>query len=86
MRKRPSEGGCWFCHEDSGPLDFSTEFDTNVHVDCIKSALAHDNPEAVIMAREFDLPEAQDKEVRYEVPDNAGSTEVPNQEVQRNGG
>ena len=37
MKKTPQEGGCWYCHEDTSPLLFSTEFDTYVHEDCIRS-------------------------------------------------
>ena len=49
----PCEGGCWFCKQDdeSEILDFDNEFDTFVHISCIKKALQEnpDDPEANIM-------------------------------------
>ena len=35
----PTEGGCWFCHEADGVLAFDAEFDSYVHLDCIRKAL-----------------------------------------------
>lgn len=40
-----NHGGCWFCSRDADSLDtfnelvFDTEFDTNVHLKCIRRAL-----------------------------------------------
>jgi hypothetical protein len=52
MRKSPNEGGCWFCWDDD-PVNmaFDTEFDTNVHITCLKHALNinPDHPEAKFM-------------------------------------
>ena len=60
MKKRgkifTTEGGCWFCWaDDDGPgwdLMFDSEFDTNVHVQCLKQALEEDpyHPEARAMS------------------------------------
>jgi hypothetical protein len=35
----PTEGGCWFCHRNDGELVFEDEFDTFVHINCIRVAL-----------------------------------------------
>ena len=34
-----SEGGCWFCRRDDGELGYDEEFDTFVHIHCIRNAL-----------------------------------------------
>lgn len=39
MKVHPSVGGCWFCHTKDDKLVFDSEFDTYVHIDCIKEAL-----------------------------------------------
>jgi len=46
----PVNGGCWFCQKD-GCDAFDTEFDTNLHIECLKKALANDpnDPEAKCM-------------------------------------
>jgi hypothetical protein len=48
----PPEGGCWFCKRAHAPLVFDWEFDTAVHLDCIRKALALDpeDCEAIHMA------------------------------------
>ncbi len=45
------ELGCWFCESRGGDLVFDTEFDTPVHIDCIRMALAQNetNQEAQLM-------------------------------------
>jgi len=50
--RMPNEGGCWFCHKwDAWTLVAESEFDTNVHLECIVEALkAPDNEEAKIMS------------------------------------
>lgn len=47
-RVSPGQGGCWFCHTASDVMAFDTEFDTAVHIDCLKRTLAlnPDHPEA----------------------------------------
>lgn len=47
----PSQGGCWFCWNETEGMVFDTEFDTLVHPQCILSALADDpeHPEARLM-------------------------------------
>ena len=41
----PEHGGCWFCHDDKGDdLVFDWEFDTYVHLNCLKKVL-EENPE-----------------------------------------
>lgn len=50
------EGGCWFCKQDDEhePLYPEREFDTFVHLTCLKQALKDpDNEEANIMASNF---------------------------------
>jgi hypothetical protein len=39
---------CWFCKKTTGTLVFDSEFDTEVHIECIKKALKKDpkHPEA----------------------------------------
>lgn len=32
----PTEGGCWFCYEDSGEMKFDIEFDTYYHPECLE--------------------------------------------------
>ena len=47
----PTQGGCWFCWHKDNDLIYDGEFDTFVHVDCIKSVLKTDpdHSEASIM-------------------------------------
>ncbi len=47
----PDSIGCWFCSGMEGELVFDTEFDTPVHIDCIRNALIEDetHQEAVPM-------------------------------------
>ena len=47
---QPSAGRCWFCGRDTGELHFDEEFDTYVHLDCIRKALAEGDEEAKLMA------------------------------------
>lgn len=49
--REPEEGGCWFCFTESDDMLFDSEFDTNVHVSCLKNVLEKepDNPEAQLM-------------------------------------
>lgn len=55
----PSDGGCWYCHVDDDKLTFCYEFDTFIHVSCIKRQLAcaegKPDRELEIIAREFGL-------------------------------
>ena len=61
----PVDGGCWYCHTDdaseSKPLTFCWEFDTFIHVDCIKQRGQQNeergeyDPEWEIIAREFGI-------------------------------
>ena len=46
----PIDGGCWFCHIKDDNLVFDTEFDTYVHINCIKKELesGHES-EAIFM-------------------------------------
>ena len=52
----PTEGGCWFYHKGDGDLVFDDEFDTYVHLQCIRDTLEEAkrtgklNPEAELMA------------------------------------
>ena len=49
----PQDGGCWFCFSDDTEkegLFFDWEFDTYVHLGCIKKALEKGCEEARIMS------------------------------------
>jgi hypothetical protein len=48
---RPENGGCWYCYRGNPEgMRFDGEFDTNVHVECIKDTLEVDplHPEALL--------------------------------------
>jgi hypothetical protein len=47
-RVTPMEGGCWFCWTDVGNMVFDMEWDTYVHIECIRKVLRKDpeHPEA----------------------------------------
>jgi hypothetical protein len=50
---------CWYCHCPPGDdLVFSWEFDTYVHLSCLRERIEHDpsDREAHIMGRELGLP------------------------------
>lgn len=51
-RVEPSEGGCWFCYTRSDDMTFDTEFDTFLHINCLKNQLKENpnHPEAQIMS------------------------------------
>ena len=57
----PQDGGCWYCKTDDPPLTFCFEFDTFIHIDCIKEKIKertadHEiDPELEIICREFGL-------------------------------
>ena len=53
--KPPTEGGCWYCHNDDGEMVFSMEFDTYLHLECIQTAAKAfaDDPEVKIFKDEF---------------------------------
>lgn len=64
MKVSPARGGCWFCcTDDSGSWLFSCEFDCNLHLHCLREAIAagkaaealgiEPNPELEIFAGEF---------------------------------
>ena len=46
----PQEGGCWFCQMDECDA-FDWEFDTNIHLKCLRELLEKDpnHPEAEMM-------------------------------------
>jgi hypothetical protein len=49
-------GGCWYCGDDQGDMLFSFEFDTNLHLECLRKQISYhdiDDTETRIMAREF---------------------------------
>lgn len=53
MKLCPGDGGCWYCREDDEyePLVFECEFDTYVHLSCLRWEVDHtDNPEAKIQS------------------------------------
>lgn len=43
---------CWFCCHDAGEMVYDSEFDTYLHLDCLKKALSKDpeDPEAKFMS------------------------------------
>ena len=47
----PGHGGCWFCYTKDDKLVYDTEFDTYVHIECIKKVLKENprQPEAQFM-------------------------------------
>lgn len=49
--------GCWYCDGEDVPVEFSHEWDTPVHLCCIKRARAEDpkDKEAEVFAKEFNL-------------------------------
>ena len=53
----PGQGGCWYCYEDDGTADFSREFDTSIHIRCLKhhisNVLEKHDPEADVFFREL---------------------------------
>ncbi len=55
----PCDGGCWYCNRTYTPMDFCSEFDTNIHRECVverfKAANGKPDPELRIIAREFKL-------------------------------
>jgi hypothetical protein len=63
VSKKPEPGvcgvpdnGCFFCGEcDGDDIVFSDRYSSFVHVGCIEEELDAGNPEAQIMAEEFDL-------------------------------
>lgn len=38
----PNAGGCWFCFKDTGILVYDSEWDTEVHLECVRKALFKD--------------------------------------------
>lgn len=57
----PMNGGCWFCYRDHAPLVFDVEFDTCLHINCLKEAVKDENnQEAQIMS--YLLPEDYNNE------------------------
>lgn len=49
-------GGCWYCGEDTGELLFCSEFDTYLHLECLRKQVNLfdiDDIETRIIAREF---------------------------------
>lgn len=46
---KPQDGGCWFCSFDECDA-FDVEFDTALHLDCLKEALSKGSEEADIMS------------------------------------
>ena len=43
VKSHPSIDGCWYCYDnentEANPLYFSREFDTMIHLNCIKKRL-----------------------------------------------
>lgn len=66
VKSHPSKDGCWYCYDnentEANPLYFCCEFDTMIHLNCIKKRLEEhtrlnetweDDPEIEIIASEF---------------------------------
>lgn len=68
MKKSPGNGGCWFCHDDAPQgLVFDGEFDTFVHISCLKEAIKNSNDEeAQIMSYLLESSE-EDKEIMNKI-------------------
>lgn len=50
----PNNGGCWYCYNVDDSLSFSCEFDTFVHIECLKEMAKNpEDREAQIMAAEL---------------------------------
>ena len=47
----PMNGGCWFCWNNDGDLVLDKEFDTYIHLDCLKEVFKENphHPEAQFM-------------------------------------
>lgn len=72
MKTSPSQGGCWFCcEEDDRGMNFSREFDTYFHPECLTNLIPNEvqslkktgfvDMEVELIAREFGLwPEELD--------------------------
>lgn len=56
----PEMGGCWFCRELDDALTFDTEFDTAVHVTCIRKALEENPDNYEAQAMEYLLEESEE--------------------------
>lgn len=56
---RPSEGGCWICHESGDGMIFDMEFDTFVHTDCL-------DEHGVESVLEYEKQKSPDDEIKYE--------------------
>lgn len=55
---KPQDGGCWYCHKDDQPLYFCMEFDTYIHIECIKKCIESQtdyDPELEVIRKEFNL-------------------------------
>lgn len=62
----PTKGGCWYCHTDEGEMYFSGEFDTYIHLECIREVALINDPndlENRILVREF---QEELKEIGYQ--------------------
>lgn len=64
----PDERGCWFCNKTEPIEDmcFSMEWDCEVHDKCAQEQAALNNPEALIMLREWGEISDEECSKRYE--------------------
>ncbi len=53
------KGGCWICHRNTGQMVFDTEWDTLVHLDCIREwlKLYPEDPEVSLMKYLLEEPQ-----------------------------
>lgn len=53
---KPQDGGCWHCSTANNldDMHFDSEFDTNVHLNCVRAAIEDENPEAEIQSYLFE--------------------------------
>ncbi len=49
----PEEYPCWFCGCKDGRMEFSLEFDTPVHMSCVRREADQNNPEAILILLEL---------------------------------
>ena len=53
----PNSGGCWYCGDNEGDMVLSAQFDTFLHIECLKAAILAEpgDLEAEILREEFGI-------------------------------
>lgn len=61
-----NEWGCWFCHKTDGEdMYFTFEWDCEVHESCTYREAELDNPEALVILREWGELSQEELEKRW---------------------